>query len=89
MRLITPGGRSARSKGSQEGGGNLFVGAMPRANARFRISIKDNKTRRGIKVELREAPGWWGQAKDGSRHGHVLTDGSRGDAELAENFEVK
>ena len=63
MRLITPGGRSARSKGLQEGGGKLFVGARPRANARFRVSIEDNKTRRRIKVELIEVPGRWDERR--------------------------
>ena len=86
MRLITPGGRSARSKGLQEGGGKLFVGTMPRANARFRVSIKDNKTRRGIKVELIEAPGRWDERRyrlrlNGREPDHVKGEPSWGQVE--------
>lgn len=36
---------------------------MARSNARFRLSIKDNKTRTGIKVELIEARGLWGERR--------------------------
>jgi hypothetical protein len=36
---------------------------MPKSGARFRLSIKDNKTRSGIKVELIEAPGIWGDRR--------------------------
>jgi hypothetical protein len=36
---------------------------MPKAAARFRISIKDNSTRQGIKVELIEAKGLWGESR--------------------------
>ena len=36
---------------------------MPRSPARFRLSIKDNKTRVGLKVELIEAPGLWGERR--------------------------
>ena len=36
---------------------------MPRANARFRLSIKDNKTRTALKVELIDAPGLWGERR--------------------------
>jgi hypothetical protein len=36
---------------------------MPRSVARFRLSIKDNKTRERIKVELIEAPGLWGERR--------------------------
>jgi hypothetical protein len=36
---------------------------MPRAPARFRLSIKDNRTRTGLKVELIEAPGLWGERR--------------------------
>ncbi len=38
--------------------------AMPRSDARFRRSIKDNKARTEIKVELIEAPGLWGERRD-------------------------
>lgn len=37
--------------------------AMPRAAARFRVSLKDYKTRTTIKVELIEAPGLWGERR--------------------------
>jgi hypothetical protein len=36
---------------------------MPRSPARFRLSIKDNQTRTGLKVELIEAPGLWGERR--------------------------
>ena len=36
---------------------------MPRLVARFRLSIKDNKSRAGIKVELIEARGLWGERR--------------------------
>lgn len=36
---------------------------MPKSDARFRVSIKDNKTRTGIKVELIDAPGLWGERR--------------------------
>ncbi len=36
---------------------------MARVNARFRISIKDNETKRAIKVELIEARGLWGERR--------------------------
>ena len=36
---------------------------MPRSAARLRISIKDNATREGIKVELIEAPGLSGEGR--------------------------
>lgn len=41
--------------------GEFLVGGMPKSEARFRLSIKDNKTRTGIKVELIDAPGLWGE----------------------------
>ncbi len=37
--------------------GKFVVGARPRSAARFYLSIRDNKTCEGIKVELIEAPG--------------------------------
>ena len=36
---------------------------MPRSAARFRLSIKDNKSRTAIKVELIDAPGLWGERR--------------------------
>ena len=36
---------------------------MPRHAARFRLSIKDNRSRVGLKVELIEAPGLWGERR--------------------------
>ena len=36
---------------------------MPKSDARFRLSIKDNKTRTGIKFELIDAPGLWGEPR--------------------------
>jgi len=33
---------------------------MPRAAARFRLSIEDKETGMAFKVELIDAPGWWG-----------------------------
>jgi hypothetical protein len=36
---------------------------MPRANARFRLSLKDRKTGVALKVELIEAPGLWGERR--------------------------
>ncbi len=36
---------------------------MPRAIARFRLSIKDRKTKTGLKVELIDAPGLWGERR--------------------------
>ena len=36
---------------------------MPTARARFRISIKDHHTGEGLKVELVDAPGLWGERR--------------------------
>ncbi|MBK8474928.1 MAG: hypothetical protein IPL39_01090 [Opitutaceae bacterium] len=36
---------------------------MPTSPARFRISIKDQHTRTGLKVELIDAPGPWGERR--------------------------
>ncbi len=36
---------------------------MPKTAARFRISLNDNSTGRGIKVELIEAKGLWGESR--------------------------
>ena len=36
---------------------------MPKDAARFRLSIKDHKTGDGIKVELLEAKGLWGERR--------------------------
>ena len=36
---------------------------MPTARARFRISIKDHLTGEGLKVELVDAPGLWGERR--------------------------
>ena len=36
---------------------------MPTSPARFRISIKDQHTRTGLKVELIDAPGAWGERR--------------------------
>jgi hypothetical protein len=36
---------------------------MPRADARFRLSFKDKKTGAGLKVELIESPGLWGERR--------------------------
>ena len=36
---------------------------MPRTNARFRLSIKDNVLRRTLKVELIETHGLWGERR--------------------------
>jgi hypothetical protein len=41
--------------------GEFLVRVMPRSPARFRLSSKDHKTRTGLKVELIEAPGLWGE----------------------------
>ena len=43
--------------------GEFWVERMPKSDARFRVSIKDNKTRTGIKVELIDAPGLWGERR--------------------------
>jgi len=44
---------------------------MPRAAARFRVSVKDNKTRTSLKVELIEVRGIWGESRDRLRvNGH-------------------
>ena len=40
-----------------------MFGVMPRSAARFRLSIKDNRTRTLIKVELIEAPGIWSERR--------------------------
>lgn len=36
---------------------------MPKSGARFWVSIKGNKPRTTIKVELIEAPGLWGERR--------------------------
>jgi hypothetical protein len=36
---------------------------MPRANAQFRVSIKDKKLGTHLKVELIEDPGMWGERR--------------------------
>ncbi len=36
---------------------------MSRSAARFRLSVKDNKTRTALKVELIAAPGMWGERR--------------------------
>ena len=36
---------------------------MPTSPARFRISIKDQHTGNGLKVELIDAPGIWGERR--------------------------
>lgn len=36
---------------------------MPTPRARFRISIKDHQTGEGLKVELVDAPGLWGERR--------------------------
>lgn len=36
---------------------------MPRAIARFRLSIKDRKDETTLKVELIETPGLWGERR--------------------------
>jgi len=36
---------------------------MGRSPARFRISIKDNKTGKALKVEMIDAPGLWGERR--------------------------
>ena len=41
----------------------ILVGDMGRSSARFRISIKGNKTGRALKVELIDAPGLWGERR--------------------------
>lgn len=43
--------------------GEILVELMPKSGARFRVSIKDNKSRTAIKVELIEAPGLWGERR--------------------------
>jgi hypothetical protein len=40
-----------------------LVSLMPRAAARFRLSIKDRKTGTALKVELIESPGLWGERR--------------------------
>lgn len=40
-----------------------MVSLMPRAAARFRLSIKDRKTGTALKVELIEAQGLWGERR--------------------------
>jgi len=42
---------------------NFFAGTLPTARARFRISIKDHHTGDGLKVELVDAPGLWGERR--------------------------
>ena len=49
---------------------------MARSTARFRLSIMDNRTRTGIKVELIEAKRLWGERRyrlrlDGREPEHV------------------
>jgi hypothetical protein len=36
---------------------------MPRAAARFRLSLKDRKTGTALRVELIDAPGLWGERR--------------------------
>jgi len=36
---------------------------MPRADARFGLSIKDKRTGTALKVELIDAPGLWGERR--------------------------
>ena len=43
--------------------GEILVAGMPRTKARFRVSRKDNKTGRALKVELIEARGLWGERR--------------------------
>lgn len=43
--------------------GEFLMQAMPRAAARFRVSLKNYKTRTAIKVELIEAPGLWSERR--------------------------
>jgi hypothetical protein len=59
---------------------------MPRAAARFRLSIKDKKTGAAWKVELIDAPGMWGERRyrirlNGREPAHVK------EATLTEIFE--
>ena len=59
---------------------------MPRSAARFRLSIKDNKSRTAIEVELIEAPGMWSERRyrlqlNGREPDHVT------DATLTEVFD--
>ena len=36
---------------------------MPRSDARYRISIRDIKGNKTLKVELIDAPGYWGERR--------------------------
>ncbi|MBI5382213.1 MAG: hypothetical protein HZA31_09970 [Opitutae bacterium] len=40
-----------------------MVSLMGRSPARFRISIKDKRTGKALKVELIDAPGLWGERR--------------------------
>jgi hypothetical protein len=41
----------------------ILVSGMARISARFRVSIKDQQTKRILKVELIDAPGLWGERR--------------------------
>jgi len=43
--------------------GGFFVRVRPRAVARFRLSIKDNTSRWGLKGERVDVPGRWGERR--------------------------
>jgi hypothetical protein len=43
--------------------GKILVWAMSRLVARFSLSVKDNKMRTALKVELIEARGLWGERR--------------------------
>lgn len=59
---------------------------MGRSPARFRISIKDNKTGKALKVELIDAPGLWGERRFRLRQNSRNPDQIK-EASLTEVFE--
>ena len=63
MRFFTPDGKLAGAKRLPNSRGEFLVWVMPRAIARFRLSIKGNETRTALKVELIDAPGMWGERR--------------------------
>jgi hypothetical protein len=47
----------------------FFVRRMGRPRARFRLSIKDQRSGDSLKVELIDAPGFWGDPPSASSYG--------------------
>ena len=50
-------------QGVENSWGRISSGTLTSSRARFRISIKDHHTCDGLKVELVDAPGLWGERR--------------------------